>query len=146
MGALLSAPVAHLFLEPYRLGDCDDEGEHRLLVDRYLGTLEVRDVEQLLATQQSELGALTADLSAGEAEALWQRVVDVHAGRERAKSPQQLDAELRIAWQREGELIDGLTVLLDDAQRALCEALPSLPGPDARAAAGDGPPITDPPR
>jgi hypothetical protein len=77
-------PLVHLFREPYRLGDCDDEGEDRLLVDRYLGTLEdglARDVEQLLATQPSELGALTADLSAGEAEALWQRLVDVQAGR-----------------------------------------------------------------
>ena len=55
-------PLARLFLEPYRLGDSDDEGEHRLLVDRYLGTLDVglaRDVEQLLATQPSELHALT---------------------------------------------------------------------------------------
>jgi hypothetical protein len=55
-------PLVRLFLEPYRLGDSDDQGEHRLLVDRYLGTLEVglaRDVEQLLATQPSELHALT---------------------------------------------------------------------------------------
>ena len=40
-------PLARLFLEPYRMGDSDDEGEHRLLVDRYLGTLDVglaRDV------------------------------------------------------------------------------------------------------
>ena len=28
-------PLARLFLEPYRLGDSDDEGEHRLLVDRH---------------------------------------------------------------------------------------------------------------
>ena len=57
-------PLARLFLEPYRLGDSEDEGEHRLLVDRYLGTLEVglaRDIEQLLATQPSELHALTAE-------------------------------------------------------------------------------------
>jgi hypothetical protein len=62
-------PLAGVFVEPYRLGDSEDEGEHRLLVDRYLGTLEVglaRDVEQLLATQPSELGALSADLSPGE--------------------------------------------------------------------------------
>jgi hypothetical protein len=60
-------PLAGLFLEPYRLGDSEDEGEHRLLVDRHLGTLDVglaRDIEQLLATQPSELHALTADLSA----------------------------------------------------------------------------------
>ncbi len=47
-------PLVRLFLEPYRLGDSDDEGEHRLLVDRHLGTLDVglaRDVEQLLATR-----------------------------------------------------------------------------------------------
>ena len=70
-------PLARLFLEPYRLGDSDDQGEHRLLVDRYLGTLEIglaRDVEQLLATQPSELHALTADLTAGETEALLQRL------------------------------------------------------------------------
>ena len=86
-------PLAHLFLEPYRLGDSDDEGEHRLLVDRHLGTLDVglaRDVEQLLATQPSELSALTADLSAGETEALLRRVLDVQGERERAKSPRQL--------------------------------------------------------
>jgi len=56
----------------------EDEGEHRLLVDRYLRTLDVglaRDVEQLLATQPSELHALTADLSAGETEALLQRLL-----------------------------------------------------------------------
>jgi hypothetical protein len=34
-------PLAHLFLEPYRLGDSDDEGEHRLLVDRHLARREV---------------------------------------------------------------------------------------------------------
>jgi len=140
-------PLAHLFLEPYRLGDSDDEGEHRLLVDRHLGTLEVglgRDVEQLLATQPSELHALTADLSSGEAEALLQRVFEVQAERERAKSPQRLHAELRAAWQREDELLDELTALLDDAQRALCEAFP-LPGPDAGQGGADDPPITEAP-
>ena len=140
-------PLAHLFLEPYRLGDSDDEGEHRLLVDRHLGTLEVgvaRDVEQLLATQPSELHALTADLSPGEAEALLQRVFEVQAEHERAKSPQRLHAELRAAWQREGELLDELTALLDDAQRALCEAFP-LPGPDAGQGGADDPPITEAP-
>jgi hypothetical protein len=29
-------PLVRLFVEPYRLGDSEDEGEHRLLVDRYL--------------------------------------------------------------------------------------------------------------
>ena len=132
-------PLARLFLEPYRLGDSEDEGEHRLLVDRYLGTLDVglaRDVEQLLATQPSELHALTADLSAPETEALLQRLLDVQGERERVKSPQQLHADLRAVWQREHELLDKLTALLDGAQRALCEALPQLPGVDAGR--GDG--------
>ena len=142
-------PLAHLFLEPYRLGDSDDEGEHRLLVDRYLGTLDVglaRDVEQLLATQPSELHALTADLSAGETEALLQRLLDVHGERDRANSPQQLHAEVRVVWQREHELLDQLTALLDDAQTALCEALPQLRGVDAGEGGGDEPPITEAPR
>ena len=127
-------PLARLFLEPYRLGDSVDEGEHQLLVDRHLGTLDVglaRDVEQLLATQPSELHALTADLSAGETEALLRRLLDVHDERERTKSPQHLHTELRAGWQREHELLDQLTALLDDAQRALCEALPPPPGADA---------------
>jgi hypothetical protein len=142
-------PLACLFLEPYRLGDPDDEGEHRLLVDRYLGTLEVglaRDVEQLLATQPSELSALTADLSAAETEALLQRVVDVQSERERAKGPRRLDAEVRAVWQREKELLDELTALLDDAQAAVCEALPPPAGADAGQGGGDDPPITGAPR
>ena len=88
-------PLARLFLEPYRLGDSDDEGEHRLLVDRYLGTLDVglaRDVEQLLATQPSELHALTADLSAGETEALLRGLLD---GARRARAGQEPAAVAR---------------------------------------------------
>ena len=128
--------------EPYRLGDADDEGEHRLLVDRYLGTLDVglaRDVEQLLATQPSELHALTAELSAGETEQLLQRPLDGQGERERAKGPQELHAEVRVVWQREQELLEELTALLDDAQRALCEALPPLPGAGRRARRWSGP-------
>ena len=138
-------PLACLFLEPYRLGDSDEEGEHWLLVDRYVGTLDIglaRDVEQLLATQPSELHALTADLSAGETEALLERLLDMHGERERATSPQQLHAELRAGWQREQGLLDQLTALLDDAQRALCEAFPPLPSVDAGRNDGEDPPIT----
>ena len=129
-------PLAQLFLEPHRLGDSGDEGEHRLVVDRYLGTLDVglaRDVEQLLATQPSELHALTAELSAGETEALLQRLLDVHGERERAKSQQLLHTEARAVWQREQELLEELTALLDDAQTALCEALPVAAGRGRRA-------------
>ena len=85
-------PLARLFLEPYRLGDADDEGEYRLLVDRYLGTLEVglaRDVEQLLAAQPSELHALAADLSAGETQALLGATVGRARRARPAKSPRR---------------------------------------------------------
>jgi hypothetical protein len=139
-------PLACLFLEPYRLGDADDEGEHRLLVDRYLGTLEVglaRDVEQLLATQPSELSALTAHLSPAETEALLQRLLDVQSERERAKGPRQLDAEARAVWQREQGLLKDLTELLDDAQAAVFEALPPPAGADAGQGGGDDPTITE---
>ena len=132
-------PLAGLFLESYRLGDSGDEGEHRLLVDRYLGTLEVglaRDVEQLLATQPSELGALSADLSPGEAKALLQRLSDVRGEGERGPSSRQLHAGVRAVCQREQELLDELTELLDDAQRAVCEALP-LPGADVGERGGE---------
>lgn len=89
MAGLLWAPAGAAVPRALSAGDADDEGDHRLLVDRYLGTLDIglaRDVEQLLATQPSELHALTADLSAGETEALLRRLVDVHGERERAQS------------------------------------------------------------
>ncbi|MGA2927088.1 MAG: hypothetical protein ABSG43_14010, partial [Solirubrobacteraceae bacterium] len=101
-----------------------------LLVDRYFGTLEVglaRDVQQLLATQPSELHALTADLSASEQHALLQRALDVGAERRRASSVQELQVQVRAFQQREQELLGQLSALLDDAQRALCDALPAAP-------------------
>jgi hypothetical protein len=121
-------PLVRVFLEPYRLGDSDDEGEHRLLVDRYFGTLAVGlvwDVEQLLATQPSGLDPLTADLSAGETQLLLQRALDFQAERERAHSAEQPQINVRACQQREHELLEQLYALLDDAQRALCEAFPA---------------------
>ena len=97
-------------------------------------------------TQPSELPALTADLSAGETEALLQRLLDVQGERERANGPRQLRAEVRAVCQREQELADQLTALLDDAQIALCESLPQLPGADTGEGGGDEPPITEAPR
>jgi len=120
-------PLVGLFLEPYRLGDSDDEGEHRLLVDRYLGTLDVglaRDVEQLVAAQPSELHALTAELSASERQLLLERALDLEAERGRTKSVAQLNGDVRAVQQRERELLKQLTVLLDGAQQAVCEAFP----------------------
>ena len=69
------------------------------------------------------------------------QLFDMQAERERAKRPRQMHAELRAVWQREGELLDQLTALLDDAQRALCQALPL--GPEAGEGRGDDPPITE---
>ena len=53
-------PLVGVFLEPYRLDQPHDRGEHRLLVDRYLGSLHVglgEDVDQLLAAQPPDLAA-----------------------------------------------------------------------------------------
>lgn len=119
-------PLVRMFLEPYRLG-FSDEAEHWLLVDRYLGTLDVglvRDVEQLLATQPSELHALTADLLASEMRVLFERALDVQIGRQPGKSAERLLGDARAFQEREQELLEQLSALLDDAQRALCEALP----------------------
>ena len=74
-----------------------------------------------------------------------QRLLDVHDELERAKSPPHLHADLRAVRQREHELLDQLTALLDDAQRALCEALPPLPGVDPGEPMGEDPPTTEAP-
>jgi len=70
----------------------------------------------------------------------------VQGERERAKSPQQLHAELRAVWQQEHELVNQLTALLDDAQRTLCEALPPLPDADVGKGDGKDPPTAAPSR
>jgi hypothetical protein len=119
-------PLVRVFLEDYQLGDSEDEAEHRLLVDRYLGTLDVglaRDVEALLATQPSELHALTAGLSPSVEQALLERARDAHIERER-KRAEELQADLRGWREREQELLEQLTVVLDDALRAVCELSP----------------------
>jgi hypothetical protein len=113
-------PLVRVFLEDYQFGGSEDEAEHWLLVDRYLGTLDVglaRDVEALLATKRSELHALTAHLSPNEARALLERACDPHVERK----PQELQAEAR---ERERELLEQLTAVLDDALRAVCELSP----------------------
>jgi hypothetical protein len=116
-------PLVQVFLEDYQLGDSEDEAEHWLLVDRYFGTLDVglaRDVKALLATQPSELCALTADLSPSVAQVLLERARDAHIERER-KRAQERQAQVRSWREREQELLEQLTALLDDAQRAACE-------------------------
>ena len=128
-------PLVRMFLDPYELGDSEDEGEHRLLVDRCLGTLDVglaRDVEQLLATQPSGVHALSAHLSGREARALLERALDdAHGERERAHSAEQLQAKVSAWDRREQELLEQLRVLLDGALGAVCE----LPDPCGIAAA-----------
>ncbi len=117
-------PLVRVFLEDYQLGDSEAEAEHWLLVDRYLGTLDVglaRDVEALLATQPSELHALNAHSSPSEALALLERACDVYVERERAERAQEPQAEVH---ERERELLEQLTALLDDALRAVCELSP----------------------
>ena len=91
--------------------------------DRYFGALDVglaRDVKALLATQPSELHALTADLSPTVAQVLLERARDAHIERER-KRAQELQADVRGWREREQELLEQLTAVLDDALQAVCE-------------------------
>ena len=116
-----------VFLEPYRLGQPYDQGEYRLLIDRYLGTLHVglvEDVEQLLAAQPSDLTAHSDQLSPGEMRLLRQRALALKAQRERAGPPRAAARRDAHARQREQQLLGELMALLDDAQRAVCEAFP----------------------
>jgi len=88
--ALLGHPLSGALLNPYQLGSSDREADHRLFVDRQLQTLDVGlalDVEQLLATQPSELQALTADMTEEELEDLVDRGRDAWRAREIAKTP-----------------------------------------------------------
>jgi hypothetical protein len=84
--AFCAHPLTRLFLNPYELGSSEHEAEHWLLVDRHLATL---DIGLSHATQPSELHALTAELSPGEAAALLQQALEGHAAREPAKTPEQ---------------------------------------------------------
>ena len=121
-------PLVGVFLEPYQLGQPRDQGEHRLLVDRYLGSLHVglaEDVEQLLAIQPADLAAREDQLSPGEMRLLAQRALALQAERERADSLAQLHAATRSSRQLEQQLLGELMALLDDAQRAVREAFPA---------------------
>ena len=121
-------PLVGVFLEPYQLDQPHDQGEHRLVVDRYFGSLHVglaEDVDQLLATQPSDLTACSDELSPGEMRLLRRRELALKAERERADSPAQLHAATRASRQREQQLLGELMALLDDAQRAVCEAFPA---------------------
>jgi len=126
-------PLVGVFLEPYRLGQPYDQGEHWLVVDRYFGSLHVglaEDVEQLLAAQPSDLTARSDQLSPGEMRLLRQRALALKAQRERAGNLARLHAGTRASRQREQQLLGELMALLDDAQRAVCEAFPAPPMTD----------------
>jgi hypothetical protein len=121
-------PLVGVFLEPYRLGQPRDQGQYRLLVDRYLGTLHVgraEDIEQLLGSQPSELAALADQLLPGELRLLRRQAAALKAERERADNLAQLHAGTRASRQREQQLLGELMAVLDDAQRAVCEAFPA---------------------
>ena len=94
------------------------------MVNRYLGSLHVglaEDVEQLLATQPSDLTARTDELSPSEMRLLRQRALALKAERERADSL----AQLHGTRQREQQLVGEMMALLDDAQRAVSDAFPA---------------------
>jgi hypothetical protein len=126
-------PLVGVFLEPYRLGQAHDHGEHRLLVDRYFGSLHVglaEDVDQLLAAQPSDLAADAEQLLPGVVRLLCQRALALKAERERADRLAQLHPGTRASRQRDQQLLGELMALLDDAQRAVCEAFPPPPMTD----------------
>ena len=104
-------PLVGVFLEPYRLDQPHDHGEHRLLVDRYLGSLHVglaEDVDQLLAAQPSDLAADAEQLLPGVARLLRQRALALKAERERANRLAQLHPGTRASRQREQQLLGEL--------------------------------------
>ena len=108
-------------------------GEHRLLVDRYLASLHVglaEDVEQLLAAQPSDLAADAEQLLPGVVRLLRQRELALKAERERADRLARLHPGTHASRQREQQLLGKLMALLDDAQRAVCEAFPPPPMTD----------------
>jgi hypothetical protein len=124
--ALCAHPLTRLFLNPYELGSSEHEAEHWLLVDRHLATLDVGlayDVQALLATQPSELHALTAELSPTEAAALLEHAFEDHAARERAKTPEQRGSDMRARYEREQELLRGLEAVLDEGMQTVIELL-----------------------
>ena len=124
--AFCAHPLSRLFLNPYEIGSSEQEAEHWLLVDRHLGTLDVglaHDVRALLATQPSELHALTAELSPTEAAALLEHAFEDHAARERAKTPEQRASGMRERHKREQELLRDLEAGLDEAMLTVMELL-----------------------
>jgi len=124
--AFCAHPVTLLFLNPYQLGSSEQEAEHWLLVDRHLATLDVglaHDVQALLATQPSELHALTAELSPTEAAALLEHAFEKHAARERAKTPEERGSDIRARYEREQELLRGLEAVLDEGIQTVIELL-----------------------
>jgi hypothetical protein len=124
--AFCAHPLTRLFLNPYELGNSEHEAEHWLLVDRHLATLDIglaHDVQALLATQPSELHALTAELSPTEAAALLEHALEDHAARERAKTPEQHGSDIRARYEREQELLRGLEAVLDEGMQTLIELL-----------------------
>jgi hypothetical protein len=89
-------PLTRLLLNSYELGSSEQEAEHWLLVDRHAATLDVglaHDVQALLATQPSELHALTAELSP-------RRSCRTDRGRVRGPRCARTRQDTRAAWKR----------------------------------------------
>jgi hypothetical protein len=124
--AFCAHPLTRLFLNPYQLGSSEHEAEHWLLVHRHLATLDIglaHDVRALLATQPSEVHALTAELSPTDAAALLEHAFEDHAARERAKTPEQRGSAIRARYEREQELLRELEAVLDEGMQTVIELL-----------------------
>jgi hypothetical protein len=112
--------LGHAILSPYRLGDSENEAEHRLLVDRHLATLDIalaRDAEQLLATQPSELAALSGGLADDELDQLADRALKQLA------DPAWAERDITAALAREERLLRALNAFMDRALRLVYEDL-----------------------
>ena len=75
-------------------------------------------------TEPSEFRALTAHLSGSEARALLERALDAQGERERQRAPRSCRPSVRAWREREQELLEQLTALLDDALRVVRELAP----------------------
>lgn len=119
--AFVEHPLGQAVLGPYELGSSESEAAHWLLIDREDRTLDIGlglDVQQLLASQPSELCATCDGFDAEQVEWLIDSARAERLEREMRRTPAQRGRGMRAALLREARLLDGLGRYLDDAAAA----------------------------
>ncbi len=116
-------PLVRVFLEDYQLGDSQDKAEHGC--SSTATSARSRSgwpaMSRRCSRSPRSFTPSPLHLSPSAAQALLERARDAHV--ERTKSAQELQAAR--GWrEREQELLEQLTALLDDALRAVCELSP----------------------